>query len=596
VRLLLVAWLLTTTQLLACTLVADFDLARAVENSDALCSDGIDNDGNGLTDCQDWACLSRPVCCNMPVVVLQDDFEGPTCSAQSCVSPDRTCAPDPALWTPWGAPLPVLCQGGLSPNKAQQCYAVGVLSTLAVLLHPGLAVAAHLDGQPELVGRLELGLTLKDQVSGADNACSLIDGPQPVISIRQVGAQGGYLLQAFFDGTMVGATGLQTADVRHEASIRIDTDRLVQYEIDGVPFATSPKDQPLPAVALTAHIELSGVGIAARFADVRVIDGTQCDSPGSWQAATPFLALGPGTDFNAWDGHSVYDPVVASTVNGDLVLYYTGCMLNRAGTGCAPQLGVGRAVSLGGQPFVRDAAPRSSPTVFQDLKLTLLSGTALDSVDDPVTGYLTKVWGAADWSVHLITDSSGDTMSVDHDVVKQNRLERAPMGSWDDETICCASVLPRGAQQYLFYAAQHTGDPTWRIGLATSQDGGTTFTRVGDAPVLGEGKREEFDGRGALDPMVVFDDKRQLYRMWYHAEALFGVTSIGYAASTDGIHWHKFPGNPVVDEHGSGLGSLGGPAVLVEEGQMRMWLHGADPQHTGSSIYQLVNGGQPPND
>ena len=84
-RALLIAIALQCT---ACELIGNFDLTRVTESTEALCSDSVDNDGDGLTDCQDWKCLGLSVCCNMPVVVLADDFNGAACAAQSCDAPD----------------------------------------------------------------------------------------------------------------------------------------------------------------------------------------------------------------------------------------------------------------------------------------------------------------------------------------------------------------------------------------------------------------------------------------------------------------------------------------------------------------------------
>ena len=94
----------------------------------------------------------------------------------------------------------------------------------------------------------------------------------------------------------------------------------------------------------------------------------------------------------------------------------------------------------------------------------------------------------------------------------------------------------RNGRTFLWYAGRSVADSsTWRIGLALSSDG-VTYTKVAGNPVLvGDSTSEDYDGRGVSMPDVVYDESRQLYRMWYTATALFGVTSIGYAVSTDGV-------------------------------------------------------------
>ncbi|HEX9103659.1 MAG TPA: hypothetical protein VF997_15720, partial [Polyangia bacterium] len=354
----------------SCSLVTAFDLSRAVESSDALCSDGIDNDGNGLTDCQDWGCLGTRVCCTRPVVVLGDDFAGRSCASQSCVNPSD-CAPDPALWSSWGAPSPLLCEDALMPRKTQQCYAVGVIGQTALTLHPGLAVKTHLVGQPEAVGGLEVGLTLKSTVVGGTNPCGTIDGPAPIVSIHQAGTASGYRLQAFLDGVLVGTSAEVGADTAHEVGFSIGADRTVSYTVDGAAFAVSDKSQPLPQSAPTVHVVLDGIGLVARFADVTVTDGTQCDSPASWTPSTPFVALAPSTEAYAWDGEGVSNPAVLVAATGDLLMYYTGCAPTVGGGGCGSSLGLGRAVSVAGAPFSRDDKPRLTPTSSTSLDVVL---------------------------------------------------------------------------------------------------------------------------------------------------------------------------------------------------------------------------------
>src|SRR5206468_12102807 len=128
-------------------------------------------------------------------------------------------------------------------------------------------------------------------------------------------------------------------------------------------------------------------------------------------------------------------------------------------------------------------------------------------------------------------------------------------------------------------------DPTWRIGLALSTDG-VTYTKVAGNPVLvGDSSSGAFDGHGASEPEVVYDESRQLYRMWYTATAFLGISSIGYAVSTDGVHWNKYPGNPVLSLQTAALDTIGDPAVIVDEGQSRMWTSGHEPGAGGDRIY-----------
>src|SRR5262245_48981453 len=142
----------------ACSLATDFDRAKTVEQTAVLCSDSIDNDADGLADCQDWKCAGQPACCTIPVIVLDDDFENDPCSALSCTS-GASCPASPERWQAWGSPMPQVCDGAFVSGKQEQCYDIGLLSHESVPLRPGLVVAAGFAGLPEVHGRVAIGVT-----------------------------------------------------------------------------------------------------------------------------------------------------------------------------------------------------------------------------------------------------------------------------------------------------------------------------------------------------------------------------------------------------------------------------------------------------
>lgn len=75
-------------------------------------------------------------------------------------------------------------------------------------------------------------------------------------------------------------------------------------------------------------------------------------------------------------------------------------------------------------------------------------------------------------------------------------------------------------------------------------------------PVLELGESGEWDDGHVEYPMVI--KTGSLYEMWYtggHVGPYSGNNKIGYANSTDGIHWNKYDGNPG-SEHRQQLGFL----------------------------------------
>ncbi|MCU1280731.1 MAG: hypothetical protein JWM53_4277 [bacterium] len=575
-------------QCAACELIGNLDLRSVAESTDALCSDGVDNDADGLTDCQDWKCLGSPVCCNMPVIVLADDFNDTACAAASCDAPDPSCQADATRWQSWGLPLPVECQGALTPHKAEGCYDVGVLSLQALPLHPGLTIVAHLEGGLESGGRLTVGVTLQSQAAGGVTACSPVVPPTAVMSLREAPTAAGYKIIATFDRMDLSAAPEITDDLPHEVRLSVGDDRRAHYAVDGVEFAQSPAAQPFPDSAPSSYLMISGRGVRARVSDISVVDGTQCEAPDAWQPEDPPIALDAQKLLHAWDGSAVYAPTVTELSNGDVQMYYAGCNETTAGV-CSSPVGIGRASSTTNQPFVRDLPNPRLPT---RRRVALDFGLVRPVVDGAArNGFITSNGTAADTALVIERATDDDVNGITE---LEPLLRPGAAGSWDDADVCCASAVSRGGRTLLWYAGRSVADPTWRVGLAVSGDG-VTYTKVAGSPVLvGGSSSDAFDGHGAGDPEVTFDESRQLYRMWYTATAFLGIASIGYAVSTDGVHWSKYPGNPVLTLDAAGLDSIDSPAVVVEQGRSRMWTSGHEPGGAGDKIYAFTNRGRPP--
>ena len=114
----------------------------------------------------------------------------------------------------------------------------------------------------------------------------------------------------------------------------------------------------------------------------------------------------------------------------------------------------------------------------------------------------------------------------------------------------------------------------WALGLAESFDGGTTWKRYQDDPILARGAQDSPDGGAAVVPMVIrVGDQRM---MWYTA-ARGNVTPardvhLCLATSSDGIHWEKYAENPVLadpvpDKHTFASRCY----VRFDDGVFRMW-------------------------
>jgi hypothetical protein len=135
-------------------------------------------------------------------------------------------------------------------------------------------------------------------------------------------------------------------------------------------------------------------------------------------------------------------------------------------------------------------------------------------------------------------------------------LGNGAAGAFDERGNFTVRAFKDGATWYLYYggsdatgACAGINGSHWRVGLAQSTDG-VTFMRVPGAEaggaVLDLGGPGRFDEFLAYRPFVLKDGAT--WRMWYNGSAspfncptgtLADARRIGYAESTDGIHWTK---------------------------------------------------------
>jgi hypothetical protein len=136
-------------------------------------------------------------------------------------------------------------------------------------------------------------------------------------------------------------------------------------------------------------------------------------------------------------------------------------------------------------------------------------------------------------------------------------------GAFDERSNFTTAAFQDAGVTWLYYAGSDaTGEPScpgindthWRPGLAKSTDG-VNFTRVpgtetGGA-ILDLGASGQFDSFLAYRPFVLKDGAT--FRMWYNGSTkpfncptgtLANDRRIGYAESTDGVHWTKHYDGP----------------------------------------------------
>ncbi len=118
-------------------------------------------------------------------------------------------------------------------------------------------------------------------------------------------------------------------------------------------------------------------------------------------------------------------------------------------------------------------------------------------------------------------------------------LRADPDSGWEDD-INRSCVVCRDGRFYQWYTGQARGCS--RIGLAYSRDG-IHYTRAQAMPVMIP--EYPWEKESVMNPYVLWDEQRRLFRMWYAAGETYEPNVICYAESPDGMHWAKSPLNPI---------------------------------------------------
>jgi hypothetical protein len=270
------------------------------------------------------------------------------------------------------------------------------------------------------------------------------------------------------------------------------------------------------------------------------------------QAAAAPLAPSSGPD---WDGLSISSPLVISS-EGKYKMWYSG-----RGASFYNQFSIGYAESLdgfawekfSGNPVLGPADPghwdslyRGQVALIEDGGIYKMWYSAGSSVGPWQTGYATSLHGF-DWEVY-----SGNPV-----------LTVGVPGSWDEQESDGPTVIKDGSTYKMWYHGCDAGNLKCSVGYATSNDG-ITWSKYVANPVL-EPAMEGWDASGLLWPRVIKNGIT--YHMWYISDG-----KLGYATSLDGIHWNKYAGNPVLSEGWDGP-LIGPPGILLEAGTYKMWLH-----------------------
>ena len=136
-------------------------------------------------------------------------------------------------------------------------------------------------------------------------------------------------------------------------------------------------------------------------------------------------------------------------------------------------------------------------------------------------------------------------------------LEPGPRGSWDSGGVADPYVVKRGETLFLYYVGQDSKD-TSRLGIASSRDG-IHWAKYPHNPVLNLGEPGTFDERGLEAPAVLHVSRGMA--LFYTARDTQGTRRIGLALSADGVTWRK--AGVVLDRGHSPYVSISGKQLLL---------------------------------
>jgi hypothetical protein len=162
------------------------------------------------------------------------------------------------------------------------------------------------------------------------------------------------------------------------------------------------------------------------------------------------------------------------------------------------------------------------------------------------------------------------------EVAERPVLGLGALGTFDDSAVLPTCVVTRDGRTYLYYTGWMQGRrvPYYAsVGLAVSDDGGRSFTRVSRGPLL---ERDDVDPYMTASAWVLVDDGR--WRMWYLSNTVWTLEAgepqpryhIRYAESEDGLHWRR-DGTVCIDFKDESEYAIARPCVVRDGDFYRMW-------------------------
>ncbi|WP_153100480.1 hypothetical protein [Paraburkholderia hayleyella] len=273
-----------------------------------------------------------------------------------------------------------------------------------------------------------------------------------------------------------------------------------------------------------------------------------------------------------WDAIDVLNPSVIR-FNGKLYNYYSGYDGKIWHTGLATSIDGIQWEKYKGNPIL-SPSPKN-----WDVSYISANGAAIEW-KGKILYFYQGVDRKGHTAIGLATSRDGIRF------IKQPKpvLTAGEADSWEDSAVGDPYVIARNGYLYLYYLGQnHTA--IQRLGVARSQDG-ITWQRSSANPVLDVGAYGTFDENGLGEPSVAYTPP--YFYMLYTGRDKNEQRNIGYAISTDGIHWKKMSVTGLIAQKQlpSWASKVVCDTTLLENspGKWQVWFGGGDKPHPGQNL------------
>ncbi len=175
-------------------------------------------------------------------------------------------------------------------------------------------------------------------------------------------------------------------------------------------------------------------------------------------------------------------------------------------------------------------------------------------------------------------------------------LELGKPGTFDEHGIMPSCAVRNGSKVFLYYSGWSRGASVPYInstGLAVSEDGGETFKKISEGPILSKSRRDPYS---ATSPVVLREE--DVWHMWYCSGTSWlevagkyeHTYDIKHAQSTDGLDWTPFPG--AVIQQRTAAEAITRPWVIKQADRYHMWFcyRGSHSFRDGEDAYRIGYG------